>query len=302
MAYHDSNGGYFFDGEYPSTHYHNYPHHYQYDYVPVVQDPAFYYDNNVEEHPPFSSSNSAAYCHAYATTASQPLFLAYEPDESFTHYSEFQQTRPIVSYSVSDFNETDYEEYDPTPYGGGYDLVQTYGKPLPYSDDTCYPRSTAGPIPAAAPAIAKQPQIGNEKQPTSPKVPAVEEEKHTIPEAEDGGIGGGYGFDGGEAGRVVPAGYGLETVDLCESLFGNWPCLEKFRRENDYGKMGGGDCGFSDGGEWNEMAADYLFGSSYDPYDGERRKDPWGYQWRAENDEQALTLYPPADKYVEDSW
>uniref|UniRef100_A0A6N2LCH9 Uncharacterized protein n=1 Tax=Salix viminalis TaxID=40686 RepID=A0A6N2LCH9_SALVM len=33
----------------------------------------------------------------------------------------------------------DYDEYDPTPYGGGYDIVLTYGQPIPPSDDTCHP-------------------------------------------------------------------------------------------------------------------------------------------------------------------
>ncbi|XP_019452945.1 PREDICTED: uncharacterized protein LOC109354716 isoform X1 [Lupinus angustifolius] len=32
----------------------------------------------------------------------------------------------------------DYDEYDPTPYGGGYDIHLTYGRPLPPSDETCY--------------------------------------------------------------------------------------------------------------------------------------------------------------------
>eukprot|EP00252_Welwitschia_mirabilis_P011878 TRINITY_DN263_c0_g1_i2.p1 TRINITY_DN263_c0_g1~~TRINITY_DN263_c0_g1_i2.p1 ORF type:complete len:260 (+),score=29.24 TRINITY_DN263_c0_g1_i2:146-925(+) len=38
----------------------------------------------------------------------------------------------------------DFDEYDPTPYGGGYDLVARYGRPLPPSSETCYPPSSAG--------------------------------------------------------------------------------------------------------------------------------------------------------------
>lgn len=33
----------------------------------------------------------------------------------------------------------DFDEYDPTPYGGGYDLVLTFGRPLPPSEEICYP-------------------------------------------------------------------------------------------------------------------------------------------------------------------
>ncbi|CAM9000719.1 unnamed protein product [Rhodiola kirilowii] len=35
----------------------------------------------------------------------------------------------------------DDDDFDPTPYDGGYDLVAAYGKPLPASDAICYPRS-----------------------------------------------------------------------------------------------------------------------------------------------------------------
>ncbi|PIA54261.1 hypothetical protein AQUCO_00900659v1 [Aquilegia coerulea] len=45
----------------------------------------------------------------------------------------------------SGFNEPDFPEYDSTPYGGGYDISTTYGKPLPPSDIICYPRSTSIP-------------------------------------------------------------------------------------------------------------------------------------------------------------
>ncbi|XP_041016096.1 uncharacterized protein At5g39570-like [Juglans microcarpa x Juglans regia] len=32
----------------------------------------------------------------------------------------------------------DFDQYEPTPYGGGYDIVLTYDRPLPPSDETCY--------------------------------------------------------------------------------------------------------------------------------------------------------------------
>ncbi|WOL05138.1 hypothetical protein Cni_G13861 [Canna indica] len=37
----------------------------------------------------------------------------------------------------------DFDEYDPTPYGGGYDLGLTYGRPLPPSEEICYPISSS---------------------------------------------------------------------------------------------------------------------------------------------------------------
>ncbi|XVF60582.1 hypothetical protein PTKIN_Ptkin08bG0059600 [Pterospermum kingtungense] len=41
-----------------------------------------------------------------------------------------------------DDNVDDFDEFDPTPYGGGYDIVLTYGRPLEPSDEICYPSST----------------------------------------------------------------------------------------------------------------------------------------------------------------
>lgn len=40
-----------------------------------------------------------------------------------------------------DDDADDFDEYDPTPYGGGYDIHITYGHPLPASDDICHPPS-----------------------------------------------------------------------------------------------------------------------------------------------------------------
>ncbi|KAL0350860.1 UNVERIFIED_CONTAM: hypothetical protein Sradi_4235200 [Sesamum radiatum] len=37
----------------------------------------------------------------------------------------------------------DFDEYDPTPYGRGYDIALTYGRPLPHSEETCYPNTSS---------------------------------------------------------------------------------------------------------------------------------------------------------------
>lgn len=55
------------------------------------------------------------------------------------------QTQYYISYNIKEFNEPAYEEYDSTPYDGGYDQALTYGKPLPPSDQICYPRSSPEP-------------------------------------------------------------------------------------------------------------------------------------------------------------
>lgn len=35
-----------------------------------------------------------------------------------------------------------FDDLDPTPYDGGYNIEDTYGQPLPPSNETCYPVSS----------------------------------------------------------------------------------------------------------------------------------------------------------------
>ncbi|XP_020577009.1 uncharacterized protein At5g39570-like isoform X2 [Phalaenopsis equestris] len=53
---------------------------------------------------------------------------------------------------ISDFNETeDFEEYNPHPYQGGYDIALTYGDPLPPLSAICYPLSDSSSHPTLPP-------------------------------------------------------------------------------------------------------------------------------------------------------
>ncbi|GMN49730.1 hypothetical protein TIFTF001_018899 [Ficus carica] len=200
------------------------------------------------------------------------------------YYDQNPHPRFAISYSVSEFNVPEFDEYDPTPYGGGYDIAQTYGKPLPPSDQICYPRSTAGII--AVPSFDDKPQEREKERerekthdqaekPEEKSKPKAEAEKkkgdgdengtnNYEQRAEDDEVSGGNGYEyGNQVISQVPSGYGLEAMDLCESIFGYWPCLARFyaRRPNNYG------CCHEGGGHGYERsgAADYLFGSS-DPY------------------------------------
>lgn len=47
---------------------------------------------------------------------------------------------PYYTKDVADVD--DFDEYDPTPYSGGYDITVTYGRSLPQSEETCYPLSS----------------------------------------------------------------------------------------------------------------------------------------------------------------
>ncbi|KAB5533908.1 hypothetical protein DKX38_016994 [Salix brachista] len=274
-------------------------------------DPPSYY----AAYDPVSSYSRTAYSES---TFSEPMCIKYDPG----HYYH-EQTRFIVSYNVSEFNETDFEEYDPTPYDGGFDLAATYGKPLPPSAETCYPRSTPDPNVASLDGFsygsiiapygkdevsepAAKPQSGS--KPISP--PPIE--AASVPLEFSDGHGNSQ-----EKLQKDEERYGLEAMDLCEGLFGYWPCLSRYARNN-HDCQKAADCGSSypccerwdDGGggygnQWKATTADYLFGSS-NPY-GERRDDGGGSShgnvtYGYERHYQEEPLYYQQVKYGEDSW
>ncbi|RDX87428.1 hypothetical protein CR513_31098, partial [Mucuna pruriens] len=95
------------------------------------------------------------------------------------------------------------------------------------------------------------------------------------------GSGFGEGYNGGHGGEhekevapQYPSGYGLEAVDLCESLFGYWPCLERMKRRECCCEQVTDRRNYCEENVW-KGTADYLFGSPY-PYGG-REEDGSGY-------------------------
>uniref|UniRef100_A0A9I9CET7 Uncharacterized protein n=1 Tax=Cucumis melo TaxID=3656 RepID=A0A9I9CET7_CUCME len=250
---------------------------------------------------------SANACSASSFTL--PKVFGYDPDL----YSEVS-TQFVISYSVSEFNETDFEEYDPTPYDGGYDIYETYGKPLQPSTEICYPPSSSSPSkppPPTATAIpittipkideAPKGKIEEQTKPSSEIKPIQIEktnnssssdsdttsESGEIEEVKAIQLGDpGIGYGNGREVNEFPSGYGLEAMDLCESLFGYWPCLSRAKRQtlcrqpkNGCGRCHGHCyCYGNYGNQW-QTAAEYLFGS-HNPYlDGRGEGDGfYGYQ------------------------
>ncbi|KAM1245683.1 hypothetical protein ACFX15_036210 [Malus domestica] len=245
------------------------------------------------------------YYYACQNSYTKPLSINYYPNVYNPSY-DAEVTQFMISYSVSSkFNELEFEEYDPTPYGGGFDIVQTYGKPLSPSLETCYPRSS-GPAALNPPSLegvtdgsivplsGKQEPSQQAPKPINGSQPmqAVEEEKqhqerredqrsqveespNQVEESEEV-VQGSYEH-GQEVYNQVPSGYGLEAMDICESLFGYWPCLARdFKRGNGNGdscyEFGSGEGRY--GNPW-KGTADYLFGSS-NPY-GEIRDEGSNY-------------------------
>lgn len=326
MAYYSST---YSGSDYGEYNFNSYALNYDYaqtpSYMPYTSydynQPYYRYDPNL-----YYASNYPAQCYqtiSYsATNYSDPKSLVYEPN--------YGMTQLVISYSNLEFNEPEFDEYDPTPYGGGYDIDQTYGKPLSPSDKICYPRSGSSPIPISEPfsgSIVPLPNVQEEIEEKAPQNGTLVQKTEEEPKSQDSSIdqprevednnfdddlkqephedddsesesegshheddynsesniGSGYvgGYSGGHGGEYekqvapqYPSGYGLEAVDLCESLFGYWPCLARMKRR---------ECGCEEvthrGNYCQESmwkgTADYLFGNP-DPYSG-RGEDQRGY-------------------------
>lgn len=241
----------------------------------------------------FPISYSAYACSA--STFSVPKVIEYDP-QLYGDGHQKVSTQFVMSYSVAEFNEPDFEEYDPTPYDGGYDICQTYGKPLPPSNEICYPPNSSSsapkpPPPIEAIAVPIESQKGKEEVPKEApkgkieeqtKPPQIQEDDISSSESDTGeeieaiswaDPGGGY--ENGRGVRQFPSGYGLEAMDLCETLFGYWPCLSRAKKQTDC-RRPDNRCGHCHcHGHWHgthnnqwQIAADYLFGSHYPYADG----------------------------------
>ncbi|CAH9130868.1 unnamed protein product [Cuscuta epithymum] len=194
-----------------------------------------------------------------------PNLVENSPNYYSSNYYHDYDPQPQVNYSVQnssnskliqwdgpeDEEDTDFDEYDPDPYSGGYDISQTYGKPLPASDRICYPRSAAS---------LPENEIG--------KVVSADRGEVAIDFGRSDDVNKGITGNTSEY-QVANGQYygsGLESVDVCEGMFGYWPCWEKYQRNNgkgnNYGGGGESDQGISSPRSYC-AAADYLFGSAY---------------------------------------
>ncbi|CAH8389094.1 unnamed protein product [Eruca vesicaria subsp. sativa] len=247
-----------------------------------------------------TTSASVAYS---VSTMSEPKHLFYDPSYyTTTTYESPPQFR--IYCNIQNFNEPEFEEYDPTPYGGGYDIVATYGKPLPASEKICYPSLTAGlATPPSPPEIIAPVPLGiydgGEKKDVKKRVTfsetleeakpleTIQEKEHDHQEEEEddddeeeeeeedhsssNGTVKPETVDKVEVKALyVPSGYGLEATDLCEVIFGGYfPCvLRNKRRQEDENRAAEVTCWeTTDSDPW-KTTSDYLFGDSY----------PYGYE------------------------
>ncbi|KAG8079292.1 hypothetical protein GUJ93_ZPchr0007g4739 [Zizania palustris] len=147
-------------------------------------------------------------------------------------------------------DDDEFDEYNPHPYSGGYDIFATYGSPLPPSPSTCYAISTTPTaptqplIPAPAPPLQPspaQPRSASPEPPRPPPTPVAEPYYWPKP------------YDYGDAARDQP-------MYATPEVFRGWPYL-----------LGPQCCSQCGRDYWRQCmrGLDYLFGHSHGY--GERR-------------------------------
>lgn len=82
----------------------------------------------------------------------------------------------MADYDDDEFPDDDeFDEYNPHPYSGGYDIFATYGAPRPPSSATCYPVSTRAAVTAPTapqPSLSSIPPSAAPAPPRSAPAPA----------------------------------------------------------------------------------------------------------------------------------
>ncbi|CAM0151551.1 unnamed protein product [Urochloa decumbens] len=152
-------------------------------------------------------------------------------------------------------DDAEFDDYNPHPYAGGYDISATYGSPHPPSPATCYPVSSRAAVPAPTAPQPRSPlpqQPSPRPQPPAPAPPLPSPPSQPLPPVAEP-----YywpkPYDYGDASPYQPA-YATPEV------FRGWPYLPPAPCRSTCGRDYWRNC---------MRGLDYLFGHS-DGY-GERR-------------------------------
>lgn len=150
---------------------------YSNEQYPIRYDQNHYYNtqfhSNPYQHIPSQSLIAYQYASAYDHSESSPK-------KGSNFIDPISTTGFVVSYSNADTDpKTDlgFEEYNPEPFQGGYDMSETYGKPLPPSAEICYPPSKSDPTPPPPSPYGK----GEHNLDTPP----VKDQQKTLEDDED---------------------------------------------------------------------------------------------------------------------
>ncbi|KAI4296540.1 hypothetical protein L6164_036490 [Bauhinia variegata] len=291
MAYYRSYSGSGFDSYSGSNPY----YHSQNSYSGYVYDPYLAQNPNY----PSLTYSTIAYS---ATTFSDPKLIEYDPNLGMTQlvisYSnlefnepEFEEYDPTPYGGGYDLADT-YGKPLPPSEEICYPRSGIGSKSFPASDvlsgaivpialptvEEGIDDKTTKPQSESAPQVTEEMPKSENRTIDLPEEEEEEEEKDIGHDTEDlkpyeseyfSGSGNGYSGEQSyehekQVSTQFPSGYGLESLDLCESLFGYWPCLAGMkRRENCCHQVT--DDGYYCREDMWKGTADYLFGNP-DPY------------------------------------
>ncbi|XP_004304280.1 PREDICTED: uncharacterized protein At5g39570-like isoform 4 [Fragaria vesca subsp. vesca] len=182
---------------------------------------------------------------------------------------------PYYSHNRED-EVHDFDEYDPTPYGGGYDQALTYGRPLAPSEETCYPSSSA----PDDQDDYERPDLSSYREPSAYADEALNNEYSSYERRKPRpGFGGGGrpDHDGGEGGGEYGSRPGRPQYGSAEpqSEYGSRPGRPQYGSEEPQSEFGSGygrkpeyqapesDFGSGFGRKPEYQAPESEFGSGY---------------------------------------
>ncbi|KAK9124893.1 hypothetical protein Scep_013739 [Stephania cephalantha] len=205
----------------------------------------------------------------------------------------------------TEFNETDFAEYDPTPYGGGYDIAATYGAPLAPSVSTCYPHSLSKPSNGSSEdPVNKSHEVVQAISSSHDHESGLDQAKPDEDDEEDKKSSSGSNNSNGNR-LVDPSldylgsdnnfsnGYGVygscsrDDLGPCAALFDYWPCL--YRKDKMSFCDQQNEVKNSCGNQWESAAVDYLFGG-WNHHHGEIRDDVVTYNCQKHCAEEPISV------------
>ncbi|KAK4439275.1 hypothetical protein Salat_0262400 [Sesamum alatum] len=258
---------------------------------------------------------------------SEPKLLQYEPPPQdrcyFPSETRFTVSYSTVEFNEPEFEEYDPTPYgggyDPaTTYGKPLPPSETtcYPRSVPQSDVTSLENFSYGSIPSpygkdddrpTKPPNGSKPidiktdektrietgdknssdgADGGTVEPTDVK-PSEDSPSYEHEDGFEHGVRGGYGYESERQAGHIPYGSGLEAMDICESIFGYWPCLAKQQQQQQQRRMCREICQQERTSDPCKSVVDYLFGSP-GVYDYEN----YHHQWQADQFECYENSWP----------
>ncbi|KAL0748337.1 hypothetical protein Bca101_030339 [Brassica carinata] len=193
-----------------------------------------------------------------------------------------------MPYYTRDEDEVDdFDEFDPTPYSGGYDITVIYGRPIPPCDDTCYPLSSA----ADEDFEYERPEFTSYHDPSAYAEEALNTEYSSYsrpkprPGFRPGSAGGGH-VQGERPDPSYGSGYGGATEAEYGSGYEKKPSFgeerSEYERKPSYGRSGEEEGGYRKPsyGRSEDQVESYIKPTSYErseeQEEGSYRKPSYG--------------------------